>query len=267
MAAIRAGNMNLNTKVRLLQIINHLVSIPAVVYAVYAQQWYLLVISLGVWFFIGPISNVITLHRLLTHRSFKTYKWLENLLSLISVISTVGPTLSWVAVHRVHHATADTESDPHSPNKEGKFNFKRAVQVWWGYDWNIPKVSLRLVKDLLTNPIHKFIFDNYFKIIFLFSLILIFIDPILWIYAYAVPASLTVHLVGMVNVLAHTHGYRNHNTKDLSTNSWIANIFSLGDGWHNNHHAKTNNSHSGEKWWEWDLMGRLINLIRTDNSL
>lgn len=256
--------MKLNTKVRLLQVLNHLVSIPAVIYAVATGQWHLLIISLCVWFIIGPISNVITLHRLLTHHSFKTYKWLENLLSLVTVISTVGPTLSWVAVHRVHHAYADTEDDPHSPNEQGKFSFKRAVQVWWGYDWNIPKVSPKLVKDLLRNPIHKFIFNNYFKIIIAYSLILLFVDPILWVYAYAVPASLTVHLVGIVNVLAHVHGYRNHNTKDLSTNSWIANIFSMGDGWHNNHHANPSRFNSREKWWEWDFMAQIIEIIKRD---
>jgi stearoyl-CoA desaturase (delta-9 desaturase) len=56
--------------------------------------------------------------------SFKTYKWLENLLSLVTVISTVGPTISWVAVHRIHHAFADGLDDPHSPNTDGKFNVK-----------------------------------------------------------------------------------------------------------------------------------------------
>jgi fatty-acid desaturase len=264
MATTGAGSMTLDTKVRLLQVLNHLVSVPAVGYAVYTSQWYLLGISLIVWFIIGPISNVITLHRLLTHRSFKTHTWLENFLSLISVISTVGPTLSWVAVHRVHHAYADTPNDPHSPNERGSFNFKRALQVWWGYNWNIPKVSPTLVKDLLRNPIHKFIFNNYFKIIFVFSLLLILVDPILWVYVYALPASLTVHLVGIVNVLAHVHGYRSYDTRDRSTNSWIANIFSMGDGWHNNHHAKANSAYAGEQWWEWDLMGRIIDVIRTD---
>ena len=94
--------MNLNTKVRLLQTFNHLATIPAVSYAVYTQQYYLLVIAFVSWLVIGPISSVITLHRLLTHRSFKTYEWLEKSLSYVSVISTVGPTISWVALHRQH---------------------------------------------------------------------------------------------------------------------------------------------------------------------
>ena len=95
-------------------------------------------------------------------------------------------------------------------------------------------------------------------------MLLILINPVLWLFVYVVPASMTVHLIGVVNVLGHRHGYRNHDTPDRSTNSWIANIVSLGDGWHNNHHARGNNYYAGEKWWEWDLMGSLIKLIKID---
>lgn len=254
--------MNLNTKVRLLQTFNHIATIPAIAYAVYTQQYYLFAIAFISWLIIGPISSVITLHRLLTHRSFKTYAWLETVLSYISVISTVGPTISWVALHRQHHTRSDQSGDPHSPYINGDFNVIQAIKVWLGYDWQIPSIPIAYVKDLMRSPTHRFIFNNYFKIIFVVSLILILIDPVLWVFAYVVPASMTVHLIGIVNVLGHHHGYRTYNTLDRSTNSWIANLVSLGDGWHNNHHAKSGNWYSGENWWEWDLMGRIIQLIK-----
>lgn len=257
--------MNLNTKVRLLQTFNHILSIPAIVFAIYTGQYYLFLISLAVWFIIGPISNVITLHRLLTHRSFKTYPWLEKVLSYITVVSTVGPTISWVALHRQHHATSDRDGDPHSPYINGKFNIVQAIKVWLGYDWRIPSIPVAYVKDLMRSPTHRFIFKNYFKIIFAFSLILILIDPVLWFFVYVVPASMTVHLIGAVNVLGHHHGYRTYENKDKSTNSWIANIISVGDGWHNNHHARPYKWYSGEKWWELDPMGWIIKLIRIRN--
>jgi stearoyl-CoA desaturase (delta-9 desaturase) len=254
--------MNLNTKVRLLQLFNHAVSIPAISYAIYTQQYYLLLISIFSWVIIGPISSVITLHRLLAHRSFKTHVWIEKLLSYVSVISTLGPTISWVALHRQHHNTSDRIGDPHSPNIDNKFNIIKSIKIWLGYDWKIPNIPIAYVKDLMRDPTHKFIFNNYFKIIFTFWIILFLINPIYWLFVYVVPASLTVHLIGVVNVLGHSHGYRNYETLDKSTNSWIANIVSLGDGWHNNHHATSGNYYSGEKWWEWDLMGCIIYLIK-----
>lgn len=256
--------MNLNTKVRALQAFNHIATIPAVWYALHTEQYYLFIIAFVSWLVIGPVSSVITLHRLLTHRSFETYPWLEKILSYISVISTVGPTISWVALHRQHHATSDREGDPHSSYENNKWKFISAIKVWLGYDWQVPNIPVRYVKDLMRNDTHKFIFNNYFKIIFAFSLILLLLDPMLWLFVYVVPASMTVHLIGVVNVLGHRHGYRNYDTQDRSTNSWIANIVSLGEGWHNNHHAKPKNWYSGEKWWEWDLMGLVIKLIKTN---
>lgn len=254
--------MNLDTKIRLLQTFNHVITLPAILYAVISQQYWLLGIALCSWIIIGPISSVITMHRLLTHRSFRTYAWLEKILSYITVFSTIGPTISWVALHRQHHACSDRDGDPHSPHNAGKFNLTQAMKVWWGYDWKIPNIPVGYVKDLVRDPTHKFIFNNYFKIIFIFSAVLLIIDPVLWLFIYVVPASMTVHLIGVVNVFGHHHGYRTYDTSDKSTNSWVANLVSLGDGWHNNHHAHPGNWHSGERWWEWDLMAQLIKMIK-----
>ena len=32
-------------------------------------------------------------------------------------------------------------------------------------------------------------------------------------------------------------GYRSHDTRDGSTNLWWVALITLGEGWHNNHHA------------------------------
>ena len=109
---------------------------------------------------------------------------------------------------------------------------------------------------------HKIIFNHYFKIIFVFSLVLLLINPMLWLFVYVVPASMTVHLIGIVNVLGHGHGYRNYETSDKSTNSWIANLVSLGDGWHNNHHANAANISTKVLKYEYDPIGVLINFIK-----
>lgn len=256
--------MNQNTKIRLLQLFNYLVTIFAIVYLVQTQQYTYLWATLIVWFLICPIGVVITLHRLLTHRSFETYPWLEKILTYISVISTVGPTISWVAVHRQHHSKSDREGDPHSPYIDGRFSFIQAFKVWSGYGWEVPSIPLKFVKDLMRSPTHKFIFKYYFKIIFAYCAVLILIDPVLFLFAYSVPASCTIAFIGLTNVLGHAHGYRNHNTKDHSTNSWIANIISLGEGWHNNHHNSPNKYYTGEQWWEWDLCGLIIKAIKTN---
>src|ERR1051325_661734 len=55
-------------------------------------------------------------HRLLTHRSFQTYKPVEYTLAILGSVAVQGPVISWVADHRKHHAHTDKEGDPHSPH-------------------------------------------------------------------------------------------------------------------------------------------------------
>src|SRR5215212_4033917 len=55
-------------------------------------------------------------HRLLTHRSFATYPWMQRLFAILGSMSVQGAVLDWVADHRKHHAHTDVEGDPHSPH-------------------------------------------------------------------------------------------------------------------------------------------------------
>src|SRR6185436_7060080 len=58
-------------------------------------------------------------HRLLTHRSFQTFKPIEYTLAILGSAAVQGPVISWVADHRKHHAHTDKEGDPHSPHGHG----------------------------------------------------------------------------------------------------------------------------------------------------
>jgi stearoyl-CoA desaturase (Delta-9 desaturase) len=58
-------------------------------------------------------------HRLLTHRSFQTFKPVEYVLVGLGSMAVQGPVMTWVADHRKHHAHTDKEGDPHSPHGHG----------------------------------------------------------------------------------------------------------------------------------------------------
>jgi stearoyl-CoA desaturase (delta-9 desaturase) len=61
------------------------------------------------------------------------------------------------------------------------------------------------------------------------------------------------HVIWLVNSAAHRWGYRSYWTRDDSTNLWWVAIVSLGEGWHNNHHAFPRSARHGLRWWEIDL--------------
>ena len=54
-------------------------------------------------------------HRLLTHRSFQTYKGVEYTFAMLGSLAIQGGPLDWVADHRKHHAHTDVEGDPAQP--------------------------------------------------------------------------------------------------------------------------------------------------------
>src|SRR5215467_15335573 len=62
-------------------------------------------------------------HRLLTHRGYKTYRWMERFLAVCACLALEGGPIMWVSVHRIHHQNSDREGDPHTP-REGK---------WWSH--------------------------------------------------------------------------------------------------------------------------------------
>lgn len=249
--------MNLNTKVRLLQLFNHIMTIIGIYF--YDSSW--LWVILVSYFILGPWNISVTLHRLLTHRSFKTYNWLEKFMSFLTVYTTLGPTITWAGLHRYHHSYPDTETDTHSPWDNGKLTFRKAFSAWTGIGWEIPSIPIKFVKDLYRDSFHRFLMDNYFKIIFITLVILFIIDPLLPFYVYFIPSVLAFHGVSMINVLGHCDGYRNYDTKDKSTNSWITHLLTF-EGLHNNHHGKPNSYYMGVRWYEFDILGSLIKLIK-----
>ena len=71
---------------------------------------------LAVMYLITAIGVTVGFHRLLTHRAFQTYPWLERTFAVMGSLSVQGSVMDWVADHRKHHAHADKEGDPHSPH-------------------------------------------------------------------------------------------------------------------------------------------------------
>ena len=69
-------------------------------------------------------------------------------------------------------------------------------------------------------------------------------------------------LILSVNSICHTFGNRNYGTSDYSRNNWLVALPTLGEGWHNNHHAFPNSAWLGLKWWQLDIGGAFIELLK-----
>ena len=248
--------MTHNQTVRTLQIINHILAMIGIVYAIYIAEYSLLFVSVITYWIIGVLGINIGYHRLLSHRSFKTHWFWEQLFSLIGVLTVVGSPLAWVAVHRQHHRSAERPGDPHSPYLLGN------LRAWFGI-WNMPRLDLKLVRDMRENNFQRELHKKYLLVILIWIGILFAYDPLMIIYVFAIPACLCLHSTSAIIVIAHRHGYRPYpDVKDQSRNSWIANLITLGEGWHNTHHAKPYAWNNQERWWEFDIPAYIIKLIK-----
>lgn len=248
-----------NQIVRSLQIFNHVLLIIGVLSCWFLNQWDWLLVSVYFYIITGMLGVNIGYHRLLSHRSFQTYKPIENLLSLIGVVTTIGSPMAWSAIHRQHHKSADKPDDPHSPYQLGKF------RAWMGF-WNYLPLSPKLIREMRKDRFQKFLHSYYLQIVVVYCLILFAINPWLVIFGYAIPACLCLHSTSSIIVIAHYHGYKLYQINDQSRNSWIAHLMSLGEGWHNTHHAKPYQWQHGEKWWEIDPPSWIIRLIKIQSN-
>lgn len=244
-----------NTQIKLLQLFNLMMSIIGIIYLVFNFNIFFFSVAIITFLIFGIVGANAGYHRYFSHRTFETNIVVEYIMAIVGTLATLGSIVSWVAVHRYHHLHADTENDPHSPRFIGKWKA-------YTYDWKRADISRKFIKDVVKNPLVVFLHKHYFKVIGVYILLLLLIDPWLVIFAYCIPATGCLNGVSAVTVIGHIHGYETYRTNDTAKNSWIANIMSLGEGWHNNHHAHPYHWKQGEKWFELDPPSWFIGLVK-----
>lgn len=200
-------------------------------------------------------------HRLLTHQSYSAPRWLAYLIVTCGALSAQAGPAVWVAIHRHHHAHSDQEDDPHDAGKG----------FWWSHvGWMLRLTPRRLddnftrvrARDVLADPYYAFLDRFFFPLSLVLLLGLFKVGGWPWlVWAGFVRIAAVFHATWLVNSAAHRYGYRSFATGDLSTNCWWVALLTLGEGWHNNHHAFPRSARHGLKWYEIDLTWVFLNTL------
>jgi stearoyl-CoA desaturase (delta-9 desaturase) len=226
-------------------------------------SWAALGIAVALWWVAGSLGIGIAYHRLLTHRGFKTPKWLEYFLTVCGTLALEGPPISWVARHRAHHQHADDVADPHSP-RHG---------LWWSHiGWVFVKQSpqheaeraARYTPDLLRDRFHVWLSTWHFLPQVLLAAALFAwggLRFVLW--GIFLRVVFSWHAAMAVNSVGHLWGSRRFATHDDSRNNWCVALISHGEGWHNNHHAHPAAARHGLAWYEIDVNWYGIWVLKT----
>jgi len=226
---------------------------------------------LVVSYLVTAIGVTVGFHRLLTHRAFATYPWLERTFAVMGSLSVQGSVMDWVADHRKHHAHTDVEGDPHSPHVghgSGLAGLWHAHTGWLmetqgQADWR------KYARDLYEDPAMRKI-GRSFPLLAFVSLAV----PTLagWalhdftlsgalqglVWGGLVRIFLVHHVTWSVNSICHFFGTRRFEIDDHSTNvAWLS-LLSLGESWHHNHHAFPRSAMHGLRRWEVDPSAWII---------
>ena len=200
----------------------------------------------------GMLGIGMSYHRLLTHRSYRTTRFIEYFLTICGTLALEGGPFFWVATHRIHHQKSDQEGDPHTP-REGTF--------WAHMGWILmgeglhhdASVLAKYAPDLSKDKFHVWLSNWHWLTNVVVGLgLLAFggIPYVLWGIFFRTTVGL--HATWLVNSATHLWGSRRFQTRDDSTNNWWVALLTFGEGWHNNHHAHPTSARHGLAWYEID---------------
>lgn len=188
-------------------------------------------------------------HRYFAHRTFRTSRVGQFLLAFLAQSSGQRGVLWWAAKHRHHHRHSDTPQDVHSPRHRGFFY----AHVGWIFTPEHEQTEYADVPDLTKYPELVWLEKHEY-----YPAILLAVGCWLlagWqglIVGFFWSTVLLYHCTFFINSLAHVHGKVRYVTGDDSRNNWWLAVLTLGEGWHNNHHAYQRSTRQGFRWYEFD---------------
>jgi len=201
-------------------------------------------------------------------------KFWERFFYLVAYItqgsSYVSPRV-YAIMHRMHHAYADTDQEPHSPKNDKNLFIMM---------WHLRQLSTRIFKKkIVIEPRFLKNLPDWRKLdraahalvsrlgwIVLYILVYIFISPSGWWFFLLPVHILMLPLQGVIiNWFAHKYGSVNFKVKNTSTNLFKVDLVMMGEAYHNNHHKNPSATNFGFRWFELDptyIIMRFFNWLR-----
>ncbi len=201
------------------------------------------------------LGVTLYLHRDQSHGGLILHPALRHLFRFWLWFSSGAITREWVAVHRRHHAHADTEADPHSPLV---FGLRRVL--FEGYELyraaahdshTLEHYGRGTPDDWLERRVYS---------AYPFLGIVVFSAAHLLLFGVPGIVMIAVHLAaqpffagGVINGLGHALGYRSFEMPSTATNLMPWGLLLGGEELHNNHHAFPRSARFAVQRWEIDI--------------
>ena len=198
-----------------------------------------------VWLYlIRMLATTGIYHRLLTHKSYQTpplFLWIGCIVGASA--GQMGPSW-WKAHHMNHHQHSDQALDTHSPYtpSQGLKGF-----LWSQGGWLLSPNFFpdKLPNDVESDRVLRVIDRLHFIPLVALGVVSYLMGGLEYLGAFFLSTTLLFHGVQTVNSLSHLFGEQPFVTTDHSRNNGLVAFLTLGEGWHNLHHAFQSSSRHG----------------------
>jgi stearoyl-CoA desaturase (delta-9 desaturase) len=195
-------------------------------------------------------------HRYFAHKTYRLARAPQFVLAFIGETAAQKGVLWWASQHRNHHKYADTERDPHSPQKG----------FWWAHiGWILSgqysKTDYDNIQDFAKYPELVWLNEHDWVPPWILGFTCWLIAG--WsglVIGFFASTLLLWHMTFTVNSVAHVWGSRRYGTGDTARNNPLVAVMTMGEGWHNNHHHYPAAARQGFFWWELDVTYYLVRL-------
>ena len=233
--------------------------------------WTDLLIMAGMYWLTGH-GITVGFHRLFTHKSYKPNRAVKIFWAVAGSMAIQGPVVRWVADHRKHHKFSDRDGDPHSPWRYGTDTkallkgLAHAHLMWLFDPEQTPqrKYAPDLMKDRDIVKVSRQ-FPLWVVVSLLLPAVLGGLLTMSWqgaltafFWGSLVRVSLLHHVTWSINSICHAIGDRPFVSRDKSANVWWLAIPSMGESWHNLHHADPTCARHGVLRGQVDTSARVI---------
>ena len=236
-------------------------AVPAYLYH-FGWDWFLF--GVFIFYYIATGTSItLGYHRLFSHKAFKA-KWPVKLFVLLfGAAAFENSALWWSSEHRKHHKHVDTDDDPYDITK----GFFWAHMGWLMFKLK-PDTPTENVQDLKKDKLvmwqHKWVHPISFVVSFIIPALIGYgyatysgMDPLVGaLGGFLLPGVARVvmvqHATFCINSLCHMIGSQPYSTNHSARDSWIAAIFTMGEGYHNYHHEFQWDYRNGVKPWQLD---------------
>jgi stearoyl-CoA desaturase (Delta-9 desaturase) len=221
--------------------------------------------------YLSVLMQTLFLHRYAAHQMFTMSRGWEKVFYILTFISQGSSFLSpraYGIMHRLHHARADTEQDPHSPDfSRHLFDMMWKTRTYYNdilHDRD--QIPAKFKKGVPNWPFMERLGDLWaVRLAWVAAYTLVYVvfatSPCLFL---LLPVQFVMGPVhgAIINWYAHRYGYTNFVVNDTARNLLPFDFLMMGESYHNNHHKYGGRANfGGFRWHELDLTYPLLRLL------